>query len=75
MNLWVQEWRLFSRQRLAMMALALLALLTSAALVAGLVEVSRQRAAIAAIPAAQAEDIAAVAAYVDRTKDAGSAAY
>ncbi len=75
MNLWVQEWRLFSRQRLAMMALALLALLTSAALVAGIVEVSRQRAAIAAIPAAQAEDIAAVAAYVDRTKDAGSAAY
>ena len=27
MNLWVQEWRLFSRQRLAMIALALLALL------------------------------------------------
>jgi ABC-2 type transport system permease protein len=75
MNLWMQEWRLFSRQRLAMMALALLALLTSAALMAGIAEVSRQRAAIAAIPAAQAEDIAAVAAYVDRTRDAGSAAY
>ncbi len=75
MTLFMHEWRLFSRQRLAMIALALLALLTSAALVAGIAGVARQRAAIAAIPAAQAEDIAAVAAYVDRTKDAGSAAY
>lgn len=38
-------------------------------------EVSRQRAAIAAIPAAQAKDIGAVAAWIDVEKDAGSAAY
>lgn len=75
MNLVAHEFRLLSRQRLTMFALLLLALLTSAALAAGMAEVSRQRAAIAAIPAAQAEDIGAVAAYVDRTRDAGSAAY
>ncbi|KQM63421.1 ABC transporter permease [Sphingomonas sp. Leaf17] len=75
MNLVRHELRLLLRQRLTVGALALLALLSVAALVAGMAEISRQRAAIAAIPAAQAEDIAAVAAYVDRTKDAGSAAY
>ncbi|MEG8055216.1 hypothetical protein QP185_21670 [Sphingomonas aerolata] len=57
------------------MALILMAILTAAAVTAGMVEISRQRTAIAAIPAAQAEDIAAVADYVDRTKDAGSAGY
>lgn len=75
MTLWMHEVRLLLRQRLTMVALALLALLTVAAIGAGLAEVSRQRAAIAAIPAAQSEDIAAIAAYVDRSKDAGSAAY
>ena len=75
MRLWHFELRLLLRQHLAVVAMGLLALLTSAALIAGLVEVDRQRAAIAAIPAAQAADIGAVADYVDRTKDAGSAAY
>jgi ABC-2 type transport system permease protein len=75
MNLWVHELRLLLRARLTVIALALLAVLSVAAVVAGMAEVSRQRAAIAAIPNAQAEDIAAVADYVDRTKDAGSAAY
>ena len=75
MTLFMYELRLFGRQRLAVIALILLALLTSAALAAGIAEVSRQRAAIAAIPVAQAEDIGAVIDYVDRTKDAGSAAY
>jgi len=75
MNLWRHELRLLLRQRLTVIALALLALLTLSALVAGVAEVNRQRAAIAAIPAGQAEDIGAVADYVDRTKDAGSAAY
>ncbi|EQB17118.1 DUF3526 domain-containing protein [Novosphingobium lindaniclasticum] len=75
MSLWMHEARLLLRQRLAMIALGLLAVLTVAALVAGMVEVSRQRAAIAAIPAAQAEDIGAIAAWVDKKKDAGSAAY
>lgn len=75
MTLLGYELRLLLRQRLTIIALIVLAMLTSAALAAGIAEVARQRAAIAAIPAAQAEDIAAVAAYVDRTKDAGSAAY
>jgi ABC-2 type transport system permease protein len=75
MTLFLHELRLLSRQRLTVIALILLALLTSTALAAGIVEVTRQRAAIAAIPAAQAEDIGAIADYVDHTKDAGSAAY
>lgn len=75
MTLWMHELRLLLRARLTVIALGLLAVLAVAALAAGLAEVSRQRAAIAAIPAAQAEDIGAVADYVDRTKDAGSAAY
>jgi ABC-2 type transport system permease protein len=75
MSLYVQELRLLWRQRLSRFAILLLALLTIAALAAGMAEVARQRAAIAAIPAAQAEDIGAVADYVARTKDAGSAAY
>jgi ABC-2 type transport system permease protein len=75
MTLWTHELRLLLRQRLSALALVLLTLLTVAALTAGIAEVSRQRAAITAIPAAQAEDIAAIADYVDRTKDAGSAAY
>lgn len=75
MTLWMHEARLLLRQRLAMIALALLAVLTVAALGAGMAEVSRQHAAIAAIPAAQAEDIGAIAAWVDGEKDAGSAAY
>lgn len=75
MTLWMHELRLLMRQRLAATALALLAVLTIAALVAGMAEVARQRAAIAAIPAAQSEDIGAIAAWVDKEKDAGSAAY
>jgi ABC-2 type transport system permease protein len=75
MSLLVHELRLIVRQRLTAASLVLLALLTIAALGAGMAEIARQRAAIAAIPAAQAEDIGAIADYVDRTKDAGSAAY
>jgi ABC-2 type transport system permease protein len=75
MTLFRHEFRLLLRQRLTVGALALLALLTITALATGMAEVARQRAAIAAIPAAHAEDIGAIAAYVDRTKDAGSAAY
>ncbi len=75
MTLWRYELRLLLRQRLSVFALLLLALLTIAALCTGMAEISRQRAAIAAIPTAQAEDIGAVADYVDRSKDAGSAAY
>lgn len=75
MRLWTHEARLLLRARLPVLALALLAGLTIAALVAGMHEVARQRAQLAAISALQAEDLAAVADYVDRSKDAGSAAY
>lgn len=75
MTLINHELRLLLRQRLSAFALILLALLAGAAIASGLTEVSRQRAAIAAIPAAQAEDIGAVADYVTQTRDAGSAAY
>lgn len=75
MILFLHELRLLLRQRLTLFSLALLALLTIAALAAGMAEVARQRVAIAAIPAAQAEDIGAIAAWVDQKKDAGSAAY
>lgn len=75
MRLWIHEARLLLRIRLAAFALALLTILTITSLAAGMAEVSRQRAQIAAIPAAQAEDIGAIAAWVDKSKDAGSAAY
>lgn len=75
MSLVAHELRLLSRQRLTIVALALLTLVTVAALAAGMTEVARQRAAIADIAAAQAEDIDAIAAWVDKSKDAGSAAY
>jgi ABC-2 type transport system permease protein len=75
MSIWMHETRLLLRSRLAGIALVLLAVLSTAAVIAGMAEVARQRAAIAAIAPAQAEDIAAIASYVDREKDAGSAAY
>lgn len=75
MSLYAHELRLLLRQRLSRFAILLLAALTIAALVAGMAAIARQRASIAAIPAAQAEDIGAVADYVVRTRDAGSAAY
>lgn len=75
MRVWTYELRLLLRARLAVVALVLLALLTSAAVAAGMAEVARQRAAIARIAPAQAEDIGAIAAWVEEKKDAGSAAY
>jgi ABC-2 type transport system permease protein len=75
MTLLAHELRLLLRQRLTVIALLLLGLLTVAALAAGMTEVARQRAAIATIPAAQAEDIGAIAAWVDKSKDASNAAY
>jgi ABC-2 type transport system permease protein len=75
MRLWIHELRLLLRARLALFSLLLLAALTVAGIAAGMAEVSRQRAAIAAIETPQSEDIAAIAQWVDRTQDAGSAAY
>ena len=75
MRIWLYELRLLLRARLALFAIALLAALSLAAVAAGLAEVERQRVAIAAIAAPQQSDIAAIAAWVDKDKDAGSAAY
>lgn len=75
MRIWLYELRLLLRARLAAFALLLLAGLTVAGILAGVAEVDRQRAAIAAIAAPQAEDIGAIATWVDKTRDPGSAAY
>lgn len=75
MRIWMHEARLLLRARLALFALLLLAALTIAGIGAGMAEVARQRAAIAAIAAPQAEDIGAIAKWVDKGKDPGSAAY
>jgi ABC-2 type transport system permease protein len=75
MRIWIHELRLLLRSRLVLVALVLLSALSVAAVVAGLAEVERQRAAIAAIAEPQESDIAAIAEWVDKSKDAGSAAY
>ncbi|GGC12448.1 ABC transporter permease [Novosphingobium endophyticum] len=75
MRIWMHELRLLLRARLALVALALLGTLSIAAVVAGSAEVDRQRDAIAVIAEPQESDIAAIAAWVDKSKDAGSAAY
>ncbi len=75
MRLWSYEFRLLLRARLALFSIVLFGLLTVAALASGMVEISRQKMQIAAIPAAQAEDIAPIAEWIDKNKDAGSAAY
>ncbi|KQN01795.1 ABC transporter permease, partial [Sphingomonas sp. Leaf25] len=75
MSIWMHETRLLLRSRMAAIALVLLAVLSTAAVAAGMTEMARQRAAIDAIATAQAEDVGTVVAYVDREKDAGSAAY
>ena len=75
MRIWLHELRLLLRARLAVLAIVLLAALSAGAVVTGMAEVARQRAAIEAIAPAQAEDIAAVAAWVGEIEDAGSAAY
>jgi len=66
MALWKHELRLLLRSRMASIALVLLAVLSAAAVAAGMTEMARQRAAIDAISTAQAEDVEAIARYVDR---------
>ncbi|MCI4592252.1 DUF3526 domain-containing protein [Sphingobium sp. BYY-5] len=75
MNLIRQELRLLLRARMALVALGLVLLLSAASVVAGMIEIAHQRAVIARIAPQQAEDIAAIAKWVDHEKDAGSAAY
>jgi ABC-2 type transport system permease protein len=75
MSLWRHELRLFSRQRVALPALLLIALLASAAVAAGLAEINRQNEAIARIQPQQAEDVAAIVKWASKEGDAGNAAY
>jgi len=75
MRVWMHELRLILRARLALFALVLLPALSVAGITAGWAEVDRQRAAIAAIAKPQTDDTAAIAAWVDKTKDPGSAGY
>lgn len=75
MNLIRQEMRLLLRSRMALLALLFVALLSAASVIAGMAEVAHQRAVIARIAPQQAEDIGAIAKWVDHDKDAGSAAY
>lgn len=75
MTLISHELRLLLRSRMALLTLLLVALLSLAAVVAGMSEVARQRDVIARIQPKQAQDIASIAAWVDKSKDAGSAAY
>lgn len=75
MTLIAHELRLLLRSRMAVLTLLLVALLSTAAVVAGMAEVARQRDVIARIQPKQAQDVASIAAWVDKTKDAGSAAY
>lgn len=75
MTLIAHELRLLLRSRIAVLTLLLVALLSIAAVMAGMAEVARQRDVIARIQPKQAQDIASIAAWVDKSKDAGSAAY
>lgn len=75
MSLVLHELRLFLRSRLAVAALLFLALLAAASVAAGIAEVRRQHQVIARIASQQAADVAAIARWVDKIKDPGSAAY
>ncbi|MCC8443665.1 DUF3526 domain-containing protein [Xanthomonas cannabis] len=75
MLLWKYELLLLLRARAAAAGVVLLALLTVCSLLSGQHVIAAQRANIARIAALQQEDTAAVAAYVARSNDAGSAAY
>jgi ABC-2 type transport system permease protein len=74
-SLWRHELRIFLRQRLALPALVLIALLASASIVAGLFEIDRQRDVIARVQPQQQSDVAAIAQWVSKDGDAGNAAY
>jgi ABC-2 type transport system permease protein len=77
MMLWLFELRLFLRERAAVPALGLLALLSAASVWAGMAQVAQQRDVIARIQPQQAADVAAVANGMafGKDTDAGSAAY
>ena len=74
-GLWGQEAALFLRQKLALPALLLMAILSVASVWAGMTEISRQKDIIARIQPQQAADVAAIAKWVSKDGDAGNAAY
>ena len=74
-GLWRHELRVFLRQPLALPILLLTALLSIASVWAGMAEVARQNDTIARIQPQQASDVAAIAKWVSKEGDAGSAAY
>lgn len=74
-SLWRHELRLFLRQRIAIPALALMALLSIASIWAGMAEIQRQYETIARIQPQQAADVAAIEKWVSVDGDAGNAAY
>ena len=75
MTLWLHELRLFLRERAAAPALVLLTFLSGASICAGMFEIANQHDVIARIAPQQAEDVAAIANWVDKDKDAGTASY
>lgn len=75
MSLAAHELRLFLRQRIAVPALVLLAVLSAASVWNGLSETRHQREIIERIQPKQAEDVAAVADFVTLGGDPGYAAY
>ena len=75
MRLWNHDLRLFLRQRIALPALLLMAILSGASVWAGLAEVARQNEIITRIQPRQASDEAAIAAWAGKEGDAGNAAY
>ena len=74
-GLWQQEAYLFLKQRLALPALLLMAILSIASVWAGMAEIARQKETIARIQPQQANDVAAIAKWVSKEGDAGNAAY
>lgn len=75
MNWLGHEWRLLLRSRLALLALALLLLLSALAVASGLREVARQQQTLARLAGLQQQDQAAQARRYTQGGDAGSAAY
>lgn len=71
----IHELRLLSRSRLSVYALLLLALLASLAVWSGMREVARQQQTIARLAPLHEQNVAALAAGMARSADAGSAAY
>jgi ABC-2 type transport system permease protein len=71
----MREWLLLRRSRTSVLALLLLCALSITAVCVGLVESDRQRAHRSEILELQREETDALAAWIEKTGDAGSAAY